>query len=76
MVEVSDNGNGTLHVETRKVDDKEQELKFSNTYTATGVAQVEANKVLTGKTRLSLRAVLLHTGEYWFCTGVQRDSSE
>lgn len=44
MAEVSDNGDGTLRVETRKVDDKEQELKFSNTYTATGVAQDELIK--------------------------------
>ena len=49
VVEVSDNGDGTLHVETRKVDDKEQELKFTNVYEAVGDAQVEANKVLTGK---------------------------
>ena len=34
VVEVSDNGDGTLHVETRKVDDKEQELKFTNVYEA------------------------------------------
>ncbi len=34
---------------TRKVDDKEQELKFTNVYEAVGDAQVEANKVLTGK---------------------------
>ena len=54
VAEVSDNGDGTLHVETRKVDDKEQELKFTNIYEATGDAQVEANKVLTGKTLAEL----------------------
>ena len=36
------------------MDDKEQELKFTNTYEATGDAQVEANKVLTGKTLAEL----------------------
>ena len=54
VAEVSDNGDGTLHVETRKVNDKEQELKFTNIYEATGDAQVEANKVLTGKTLAEL----------------------
>ena len=48
VVEVSDNGDGTLNVDVRKENDKEPELKFTNTYKAEGKTSVTATKVLTG----------------------------
>ncbi|MBD9014182.1 MAG: LPXTG cell wall anchor domain-containing protein, partial [Lachnospiraceae bacterium] len=48
VVEVSDNGDGTLNVDVRKENDKEPELKFTNTYEAKGKTSVTATKVLTG----------------------------
>ncbi|MEI3192988.1 MAG: FctA domain-containing protein [Lachnospiraceae bacterium] len=50
VVEVSDNGDGTLNVDVRKENDKEPELKFTNTYKAEGKTSVTATKVLTGTT--------------------------